>query len=308
MKIKPFFQSLLARLKSKKLEIFISHYQSAEMDLSSIAVAYYLMLTVFPLIVIATNIFPYFNIDTTDLLQFLKQHLPSTIYESVSKIVISTFSKTSSGLLGVATLTAIWTMSKSLTSLQKAINKAYSSLQNRSFLLSHLVSLGIGFIILFLLTFVLVFATFSQTILEVLRSYFNIGNALFDSILGLAQPVTFVVCLFSLMLLYYLLPDTKIKNLKCVLPGSLFTTFMLVYFSSLASQYMFHSFSSVVDVKVFGSVVIFVFMIWFIFLSRILIIGAVLNASFQEIYYGKLEARPENFKQLIRKIKNKDIK
>ena len=45
----------------------------------NIAVAYYLIL-IFPLIVIAANVFPYLNIDTTDLLKFMNEHLPKQFY------------------------------------------------------------------------------------------------------------------------------------------------------------------------------------------------------------------------------------
>lgn len=67
------------------------HFQSAEMDLSAIAVAYYLILTAFPLIVIAANIFPYLNIDISDLLRLMKEQLPKDIYRSASSIVVNIF-------------------------------------------------------------------------------------------------------------------------------------------------------------------------------------------------------------------------
>lgn len=53
-------------------------------------------------------------------------------------------------------------MSKSLTSLQKAINKAYGVDQHRDFVISRLVGVGTGLIILFLLTFVLIFQPFQN--------------------------------------------------------------------------------------------------------------------------------------------------
>lgn len=67
---------LLDKLQWRPFQVYLSHYRSAEIDISSIAVAYYLILTVFPLIVIAANVFPYLNIDTTDLLKFMNEHLP----------------------------------------------------------------------------------------------------------------------------------------------------------------------------------------------------------------------------------------
>lgn len=125
--------ALLSKLQWQPLQVYVKHYQSAEMDLSAVAVAYYLMLTAFPLIVIAANIFPYLNLDISVLLSFMEKNLPTNIYPTVSAITTDIFSNPSGGILGVATLTAFWTMSKSLTSLQKAINKAYGVSQHRDF-------------------------------------------------------------------------------------------------------------------------------------------------------------------------------
>ncbi|MGC4431092.1 YihY/virulence factor BrkB family protein, partial [Streptococcus suis] len=55
-------EKLMDKLNYPPLQVYLKHYQSAEMDLSAIAVAYYLLLTAFPLVVIAANIFPYLNI------------------------------------------------------------------------------------------------------------------------------------------------------------------------------------------------------------------------------------------------------
>ena len=114
---------LLDKLQWRPFQVYLSHYRSAEIDISSIAVAYYLILTVFPLIVIAANVFPYLNIDTTDLLKFMNEHLPKHFYAPAANVVQDIFSTPSGRLLGVASLTGFWTMIKSLSSLQKAIDK-----------------------------------------------------------------------------------------------------------------------------------------------------------------------------------------
>ena len=118
---------LLDRLQWRPLQVYLRHYRSAEVDISTIAVAYYLILTVFPLIVIAANVFPYLNIDTTDLLNFMSEHLPKQFYAPAANVVKDVFSTPSGQLLGVASLTGFWTMIKSLSSLQKAINKVYGA-------------------------------------------------------------------------------------------------------------------------------------------------------------------------------------
>ena len=80
MKRQGIMARLLDRLQWRPLQVYLRHYRSAEIDISTIAVAYYLILTVFPLIVIAANVFPYLNIDTTDLLNFMSEHLPKQFY------------------------------------------------------------------------------------------------------------------------------------------------------------------------------------------------------------------------------------
>ena len=95
MKRKHFIDKIWSKLEWQPLQVYLKHYRSAEIDLSAIAVAYYLLLTAFPLIVIAANIFPYLNIDVNILLAFMKKNLPTNLYPSVSAITIDIFSKPS---------------------------------------------------------------------------------------------------------------------------------------------------------------------------------------------------------------------
>lgn len=282
------------------------HFQSAEMDLSAIAVAYYLILTAFPLIVIAANIFPYLNIDISDLLRLMKEQLPKDIYRSASSIVVNIFSKPSGSVLGVATLTGLWTMSRSLTSLQKAFNKAYDASEHRDFLLGHLVGLLTSLLILFLLTFALIFSTFSKAAIQVLDRHYHLNDNIMTLFLFLIQPVTILIIFVGLMLLYFLLPNIKIKKIRYILPGTFFTTFVMIFLSNMVGNYVVHNVERMVDIKTFGSVIIFIIMLWFIFLARILIMGAVFNATYQELSIGKLEGRSGNVVSLIKKTLGND--
>lgn len=276
------------------------------MDLSAIAVAYYLILTAFPLIVIAANIFPYLNIDISDLLRLMKEQLPKDIYRSASSIVVNIFSKPSGSVLGVATLTGLWTMSRSLTSLQKAFNKAYDASEHRDFLLGHLVGLLTSLLILFLLTFALIFSTFSKAAIQVLDRHYHLNDNITTLFLFLIQPVTILIIFVGLMLLYFLLPNIKIKKIRYILPGTFFTTFVMIFLSNMVGNYVVHNVERMVDIKTFGSVMIFIIMLWFIFLARILIMGAVFNATYQELSIGKLEGRSGNVVSLIKKTLGND--
>ena len=291
MNRKQLIDKLVSRLKWQPLQVYLKHYQSAEIDLSAIAVAYYLLLTAFPLIVIAANIFPYLNIDISVLLSFMEKNLPTNLYPSVSAITTDIFSKPSGSILGVATLTTFWTMSKSLTSLQKAINKAYGVSQHRDFVIGRLIGVLASLLILFLLTFVLIFSTFSKAALQIISTHYDLSDTVATVVLNLSQPVTVLTIVFGLMLLYFILPNVKIRRFRYILPGTIFTSFVIVFLNNLFSNYILRTFERMVDIKTFGSVVIFVLMLWFIFLAHILILGAIFNATYQELRQGKMESR-----------------
>lgn len=281
----------LDKLQWRPLQVYLSHYRSAEVDISTIAVAYYLILTVFPLIVIAANVFPYLNIDTTDLLKFMNEHLPKQFYAPAANVVQDIFSTPSGQLLGVASLTGFWTMIKSLSSLQKAINKAYGASEHRDVFISHIVGGFLSLVILFLLTFALMLSTIIQSVLRVITQTYPIGSEMTQLILNSIQPLSIAVVFLGMMVLYFVLPNVKIRKIRYIMPGTIFTTLVIGYLSNLFGTYVIRTLSRLVDIKLFGSIMIFVFMLWFIFLARILILGAVFNATYQELKQGELHSR-----------------
>ena len=282
---------LLDKLQWRPLQVYLRHYRSAEIDISTIAVAYYLILTIFPLIVIAANVFPYLNIDTTDLLKFMNEHLPKQFYAPAANVVQDIFSTPSGQLLGVASLTGFWTMIKSLSSLQKAINKVYGASEHRDVVISHIIGGFMSLVILFLLTFALMLSTIIQSVLRVINQTYPIGSKMTQLILNSIQPLSIAVVFLGMMVLYFVLPNVKIRKIRYVMPGTIFTTLVIGYLSNLFGTYVIRTLSRLVDIKLFGSIMIFVFMLWFIFLARILILGAVFNATYQELRQGELKSR-----------------
>ena len=68
------------------LQSFFKFYQASEIDLTSIAVAYYLLISIFPLLLIVVNILPYFQIPIAEFLEAMEDVLPESLYEVVPEI------------------------------------------------------------------------------------------------------------------------------------------------------------------------------------------------------------------------------
>lgn len=101
------------------------------------------------------------------------------------------------------------------------------------------------------------------------------------------------------MMLYFLLPNVRIHKIKYILPGTVFTSFVMTFLSNMIANYVVHNVERMVDIKAFGSIMIFIIMLWFIFLARILILGAIFNATYQELDLGKLEGRRGDVASII---------
>lgn len=293
-------KKLLKRVQNSQfLAFFVEHYKASDMDLSSIAVAYYLILTMFPFLILLANIFPYLHIDTSQLLSFLSDTLPRQLYLSTTGIVRSIFDTPSSGLLWVSVVTGLWTTSRSMTFLQKAINKAYDVQEHRDFVLAHAIGVLAGVILVIFLILAIFISTFGKAVLNIIYQHWHMERSLYDALSNLTQPITFLVFLVAVGLLYFILPNVKIRRFRNVLPGTLFTSIVLIMATSLSGAYFNLAIARLEDLRFFGSVAILVIMFWFIFFAKILIIGALLNSSFQRKREGTIETRRGDVLQII---------
>ena len=113
------------------VKAFLHYYQASDSELTSVAVAYYWLISIFPLLLILVNILPYFHISVSNFLNVTNGFLPDTVYDVVAKIVMEVLTQPSTGLLSFAVFSALWTFSKSMNYLQKAFNKAYGVAKSR---------------------------------------------------------------------------------------------------------------------------------------------------------------------------------
>lgn len=221
------------------LKAFLHYYQASDSELTSVAVAYYWLISIFPLLLVVVNILPYFQIPVGEFLCFMKDVLPPSLYEGVEKIAREVLTQPSTGLLSFSVLSALWSFSKSMNFLQKAFNKAYGVEKSRGLISHQMLSLLVSF-----------------------------GLQLLFAIL---------------VMLYYFLPNLSNRKISYTLPGSAFVLLVILGLLTLFSSYLNYYVHHLVDVRILGSVLLVVMMFWFILIAKIVILGAVINASMQSL-------------------------
>ena len=261
------------------IKAFLHFYKESDSELTSVAVAYYWLISIFPLIMIAVNILPYFQIPISNFLIALKEFLPDSMFEVIEKIVREVLTQPSTGLLSFSVLSALWTFSKSMDFLQKAFNKAYGVAKNRGLISHQLMSLLVSFGLQVLFALALFLSMFGQMLLNFLKNYWQSDSILFDYLQDFTGPIIYILLFAILVMLYYFLPNVKITSIRYILPGSIFVLVTLMLFSNIFSTSINTYVNHLVDVRFFSSIIVVVIMFWFILIAKILILGAVINAS-----------------------------
>ena len=265
------------------VKAFLHYYQKSDSELTSVAVAYYWLISIFPLLLVLVNILPYFHISVSNFLNVTNGFLPDTVYDVVAKIVMEVLTQPSTGLLSFAVLSALWTFSKSMNYLQKAFNKAYGVAKSRGLIYQQLMSLLVSFGLQILFACALFLSVFGRILLDFLKKYWQSDNPIFLYLEDFTGPLVFTLIFAISVMIYYLLPNVKVPRIRYVLPGSIFVLLTLVLILNIFSASVNNYINNLVDVRFVSSIIFVVTMFWFILLAKILIIGAVINASFQSL-------------------------
>ncbi|MGT2715005.1 YihY/virulence factor BrkB family protein [Streptococcus respiraculi] len=286
---------------------FLDFYQSAELDLTGVAVAYYLIISVFPILLTLANLLPYLQIDVKQILEVLAEVFPEKLYPPAADMVVSILTRPSSSWLGIAIVTTLWTLSKSMAALQKAVNKAYGVDQHRDFIISRAVGMFLGIGLQGIIIFSVMMLAFGKTLLQLLSTKFHF-DPLFDNLIDQTQLVAYIALFFALVMLYFFLPNVRIKKIRYVFPGSFFVLAIMATVGQVFGIYIDSYTNRFLDFRLVTSVVILVLMLWFIFVADILIIGAVLNATVQSLQVDEFDTRPGDIASIIQRIKARFLK
>ncbi|MCK3941677.1 YihY/virulence factor BrkB family protein [Streptococcus suis] len=284
---------------------FFSFYRNADIDVTSVAVAYYLLIGIFPILLTLANLLPYFPFDIDLVLSVVAEFVPDRLYPSVSDFITSILTKPSSSWLGISIATTLWTLSRSMTILQKAVNKAYGITEHRDFIVGHLIGifLGIGLQVIILLSMTLL--TFGQVIISYLSQLFPLDNQWLKGLLSQTQLVGLIALFTGLIMLYFFLPNIRIQKIRYILPGTSFVLLVMTSVGKLFTIYVDNYANRLLDFRMVTAVIFLVFMLWFIFMAQVLIVGAVINASVQSMQVEEFHARDGDIVSILNRIKSR---
>ncbi|WP_321385670.1 YihY/virulence factor BrkB family protein [uncultured Enterococcus sp.] len=299
---------MLDKLKNnQKLHRFIQTTQDrmidSEIGNTSVVVAYYLLLSLFPLLIAVGNVLPYLRIDPNSVLPYLAEIIPETIFNDLKPAIKSLLTQSSGGLLSISAVATLWSSSQSINALQTAMNKAFGVEQRKNFIVVRLVSLFVIVLFLIALVGVVLILGVGQNIMDLVETMVHIPTDFVNTFETLKWPVTALGLFLALSLIYFVVPNVKLKS-RSVFPGAIFATVGWLLLSQAFGIYVTYFSSRVSGYQIIGSFI--VLMLWLNFASTIIVLGGIINAVVEDyLSHGQIEDRHGMFRQTFRKLKNK---
>ncbi|KAF1291860.1 YihY/virulence factor BrkB family protein [Candidatus Enterococcus leclercqii] len=299
---------LVEKIKNNKrlmtlLTISKERFSEAELSNSGVVVSYYLLLSLFPLLIAVGNILPFLHIDPNDVLPYIENIIPKEIYSFLGPAITSLLTQGSGGLLSVSALATLWSASQSINALQGALNKAYGVDGRDNFIVTRVVSVVIiVFLFLGIIGVTLILGV-GKSILDALQPIFGFSEGIIGLFQTLKWPVTIIALLAIMTIIYWLVPNAKV-TFRSAFPGAVVATVGWMLLGQLFGLYTRFFASKVSGYQIIGSFI--VLMLWLNLASTIILAGGILNAVIEAYRSGgEVAERKGPVSKLTSKISNK---
>jgi membrane protein len=252
-----------------------------ETDIPGIAaqLAYFFLLSLFPLLIFTVSLLPYLPISQEDLIKSVLNFAPEGTMAFIQSTLIEVMSSKNTGLLSIGILGTLWSASNAMNNIIKAMNRAYDVAETRSFVVVRLMSIVLTIAMIFVVIIALVLPVFGEQIGTFLFSYLGFSYE-FKYVWTVVRWLMTPIVIFTVFLgIYFFAPNRKIP-LKTAIPGAIFSSIGWIVVSFLFSYYVsnFAGYSST-----YGSIGgIIILMVWFYLTGIIILAGGEINGLLTE--------------------------
>jgi membrane protein len=241
-------------------------------------IAYSSLLAFFPAVIFLVGLFGLVGI-YDELRNFLGAIAPGAVLDA-----LDVAEKSAEGRSGAASLAvilgafgAVWAASGAMSSLIKAVNRAYDRVETRPFWKVRVIAIVLVLLTGLVTAGLFILIVFGGPLGEAIADKADLGGAFKFAWNVLRWPIAFVAVLLFFSLVYYLAPNEEHRNWKWITPGSVVGSVLWLALSGLFALYT--SFASSYD-KTYGSLAgAIVLLLWLNYSAFAVLYGAELNAE-----------------------------
>lgn len=266
---------------------FFSGMGSRRLTTYSSSCAYYLFMSLVPVIMLLVSVLQYTPLTRDVVLEAVADYVPDSLYEIVYFIVTSIYNGGRVALT-VSILLTIWSASACMKALLRGMDSVYDAERKEDYIRFSLRACFYMIIFVFILMLSFFVMVYGGKILDYIEQSMPVNHSL-DFLFTLAKHLRFVIILALLALVFCLLykwmPARRLK-FRRQLPGAVFSSVAWAAFSFIFSFYV-----SLSDrFGAYGYIgTIMVAMIWIFYCFYFLLLGGFINH-----YIEMKRAEPEH--------------
>ena len=237
--------------------------------------SYFIVLSTFPALLLLMGLLRYTGLEVKNLIDLLDGFLPEALMPSAKHLVMNTYRNTTSTVISLSALTALWSSSRGIYGLLAGLNAVYGVRESRGYFYTRGISAGYTFLFLLVLLMTLILQVFGKEILACLP----FENGLLEHLVDFRALLLLGVQILLFTAVYVALPNRKGK-ISLAFPGAVFAALGWMIFSQLYSIYveLFASLSNI-----YGSVyAVALSMLWLYCCISIVFYGGVINRYLEE--------------------------
>ncbi len=258
----------------QQLEMGIRWLSSVHIPQLAANTGYFIVLSVFPALLLMLSALRYTGLDLEDLMELLSSVLPQALMSTAQGLIYSVYENASGAVAGLSALTALWSASRGIYGLLTGLNAIYGVSEDRGYLYTRAISVLYTFAFEVVILLTLVLHVFGNAILSFLHGIDHPAMRLLMNILDLRFLFLLVLQSLLFTLMFMVLPNRR-NGFWESLPGGLLSCIGWMLFSNLYSVYVTH-FPSYANI--YGSVyAIAISMLWLYCCLEILFFGGALN-------------------------------
>ena len=262
------------------LKIFCLIVDMGRIELSSFAAssAFFLFLSLIPILLLLCAVIPYTGISEPELLDLLHDSIGDIAPEVITEMIQNTVASIYNGgalTLSLSALATLWTASKAFLALMRGMDVIHGA-PRQSYLIARLKSCFYTMVMVAVIVFMLVGVVFSKKLVGYLAVYIGPFLAPLYWLVRQRFWMAWIVLTCVFTVIYTWVPNKKLR-MREQIPGAVFSSAAWIGFSALFSVYLNQSTSF----GIYGSLTtIIIALLWMYYCMNILLVGTYLNVKF----------------------------
>lgn len=257
---------------NKFYKLFLETLSNPVMQILPGQIAFFFVLSIFPIILILSIIAPVFSISMKNIAAVITASLPA----ETSKVIIPLLTGKSIDInIIFLIISAIFLISKCTRSIIVASSVVYK-VDEHYFLKNRIKSVIITILLVLLFMFIAVISVFGGKILTFISKIIYMDENIINIYNLFRWPITFFVIFFVVKIVYTLAPNKNISS-KDVNLGALITTISWVILTIIYSYYITHF--SKYNLFYGSAANLIILLLWIYLISYIFVFGMVINVS-----------------------------